>query len=599
MNDAQSRKSGWFSGIRARILLITGLSILIGFGGMTLFYFHQDDAVILAQGKRTMGLLASGASAGLQTAMLSGNAQIAHDYVDNIKRVPNILDFQILRVDGRVAFRDNQTIDAVNAFLGGEHFTRRPEAVRAPAELSGIKASPIGAPSGPIGILTGPVGIPPGLLAELARTNQATFEFSTDADSEPILTVFQPIQNREECHGCHAKDSPLRGVIKMTTSLAAMKGEIHSARAQTLGVFGLGVFFILWLVYWAIHRLVVVPVGRITRAMEEVAGGDMTHQVPVLGSEEFVRMARSFNLMSAEVEKSHKGLQNERDKLTTIILSAREGIIVTDQTGRVVLVNPAAERLLGKSAQDISEEGFVGLLDDPGYMEGLLNSHDKVMPETVVYNSRVLQVYAATIRAVDGHPVGSAALLRDVTSEKRLEERLRQLSYTDGLTGLLNRRRLDEVLADEFDRAKRYHLELAVLLFDVDHFKKFNDRHGHDQGDRVLQAIGSEMRHLFRALDFPCRFGGEEFCVIMPNTGRTGALQVAERLRERVELMKVDALTVTISIGVATLPLLDVPTPEALLKAADEALYEAKQGGRNQVCNATPRIPRAESGTGS
>ncbi|MBF0138554.1 MAG: diguanylate cyclase [Magnetococcus sp. DMHC-1] len=572
MNSNQNNNIARNSGIGFRILLITGLSILVGFGGMALFYFRQDDEVILSQGKRTMGLIALSASQGLQTAMLSGNAQIAHDYVNNIKQVPNILDFQILRMDGRPAFHDNQTIDAVNQHLGQGAYTRRQEKNSAKH-----------------------IEIPTGLLADLLRSEREVFDFIVSLNEKPILTVYSPIFNQDGCHTCHGQSDKLRGMVKLTTSLETVKWDIQAARIRTLGMFGLGILVILGMVYLAIHRLVVTPLGRITRAMEQVAGGDILQQVPVLGSQEFVRMARSFNFMSAELEKSHKGLQTERDKLATIILSAREGIVVTDQSGQVVLVNPAAERLLGKTVQEISSQSFVNLLDDPSYMEGLLTSHDKAMPETVVYKNRVLHVYAATIRANDNRPVGSAALLRDITGEKRLEEKLRQLSYTDGLTGLLNRRRLDEVLTEEFDRAQRYHLELAVLLFDVDHFKKFNDRHGHDQGDRVLQAIGREMRNLFRALDFPCRFGGEEFCVIMPSTGQTGAQQVAERLRERVELTDVDGLKVTISVGVATLPLVEAANPEALLKAADEALYEAKRGGRNQVCCATPRLAQPGS----
>ncbi|MBF0178201.1 MAG: diguanylate cyclase [Magnetococcales bacterium] len=566
MNNLQNKNAGWFTRIGMRILVITGLSVLLGFGGMTMFYFHQDDAAIMEQGKRTMGLIALSASQGLQTTMLSGNAQIAHDYVDHIRKVPNILDFQILRLDGRSAFRDNVTIDSVNRYLGGDSFPRRLEKN-----------------------VDNRIKIPTGILAELLRTKQEMFDFSQVAGEESILTVYSPIPNQEDCHACHDRNEALRGVVKLTTSLASVETEIHHARSRTLVVFGLGMIFILGMVYLSVHHLVVMPIGHITQAMERIAAGELTQQVPVLGSQEFIRMAYSFNAMSAEVVRSHNGLQTERDKLATIILSAREGIVVTDQSGQVVLVNPAAERLLNKSSEEISSQSFVNLLDDPTYMEGLLASHDKTMPETVVYNNRVLQVYAATIRANDDRPVGSAALLRDVTGEKRLEEKLRQLSYTDGLTGLLNRRRLDEVLTDEFDRAQRYNLELAVLLFDVDHFKKFNDRHGHDQGDRVLQAIGREMSNLFRALDFPCRFGGEEFCVIMPSTGKEGALLVAERLRERVELMDVDNLKVTISIGVATLPLTEAANGEALLKAADEALYEAKRGGRNQVCYATPR----------
>ncbi|MBF0585238.1 MAG: GGDEF domain-containing protein, partial [Magnetococcales bacterium] len=198
-----------------------------------------------------------------------------------------------------------------------------------------------------------------------------------------------------------------------------------------------------------------------------------------------------------------------------------------------------------------------------------------------------------TTYASDGTRIGSAALVRDITQEKKLEEKLRKLSTTDGLTGLYNRRWFDTALSDEMQRAARYHQMVGLLLFDVDHFKRFNDTHGHDQGDRVLQALGRVMQGHFREVDHPCRYGGEEFCAILPNTGHPGAQLAAERLRQKVESMEVDGLKVTISIGVAIFPMVG-KNPDDFLKQADLALYKAKKGGRNQVCFADQAVPTTE-----
>jgi diguanylate cyclase (GGDEF)-like protein len=125
-----------------------------------------------------------------------------------------------------------------------------------------------------------------------------------------------------------------------------------------------------------------------------------------------------------------------------------------------------------------------------------------------------------------------------------------------------------------------------VLLLDIDFFKKFNDTHGHDQGDRVLQAVGAAMKSVCRQYDLPCRYGGEEFVMILPETHAAGAVIVGERLRLAIEALVVDNLKVTISIGAATFPDLDLTRPEQLLEAADAALYKAKETGRNRLVSA-------------
>jgi diguanylate cyclase (GGDEF)-like protein/PAS domain S-box-containing protein len=329
--------------------------------------------------------------------------------------------------------------------------------------------------------------------------------------------------------------------------------------------------------------------------MVRAADGDLTQTVPVMGRDELSQMAFSFNHMTRQLMQTYTGLRNEQDKLATIILSAQEGIVVTDGEGKVVLMNPAAETLLGKSMRQVVDEGFLNLIDDSDGLHTLLERDSGIKePETVHFNKRVLSVYAATIRTPQGGVVGSAALIRDITEEKRLEERLRRLSTTDGLTGLFNRRHLDETLATEMERAQRYNAPLSIMMFDVDHFKRFNDEHGHDQGDRVLQAIAQSLQEHVRKVDIPCRYGGEEFLAILPGTSQAGAIIVAERLRHAIEQMEVDGLKVTISIGVASLPELDVDGPNRLVEAADAALYRAKRAGRNQVIAAHRGDPPAQ-----
>ena len=203
-----------------------------------------------------------------------------------------------------------------------------------------------------------------------------------------------------------------------------------------------------------------------------------------------------------------------------------------------------------------------------------------------LFNNRLFQVYVSTIQDSFGVMIGSTALIRDVTEEKRLEEELRRLSTTDALTGLHNRRHMDYVLTSEHSRSRRTQAPFAVLMFDIDHFKKFNDTYGHEQGDRVLQAVAKTFRDSLRKYDTACRYGGEEFIGILPQTNMDGGTAVAERIRTDVENMLVDGLKVTISIGVAAYPEIPVESTDLLVHAADKALYCSKEHGRNRVTRA-------------
>lgn len=173
-------------------------------------------------------------------------------------------------------------------------------------------------------------------------------------------------------------------------------------------------------------------------------------------------------------------------------------------------------------------------------------------------------------------------VLLSIALATRVEE-LRLQSRTDALTQLGNRLAFDEQFATEFDRAKRYGQSLSLLLADIDKFKDFNDRYGHASGDEALREVAQCLKDTGRKYDVICRYGGEEFVLLLPSTDRAAATAFAERARQTVEQQVVAGAQVTISIGVASLPNSKIETPQALFEATDQALYLAKELGRNRV----------------
>lgn len=164
---------------------------------------------------------------------------------------------------------------------------------------------------------------------------------------------------------------------------------------------------------------------------------------------------------------------------------------------------------------------------------------------------------------------------------------LQEMANRDGLTGLYNHRYFHEQLSQDFLRAKRYHENLSCVLFDIDFFKKFNDTYGHQTGDIVLKALASVVQRATRESDLSARYGGEEFALILYHTDGPAAYEAAERLRTMVESHEVqdngNVLRVTISLGVATFPHERIHDSKELVDFADQALYKAKDNGRNRV----------------
>lgn len=389
---------------------------------------------------------------------------------------------------------------------------------------------------------------------------------------------------REQMNGFQHKLKKFRlaAYDEFTGSINSVNSRIESILFWGL-IIGATLIVLLFILNTWISNGIVTRILSLNRVMGQVSSGDYSHRVPLLGKDELNAMAWHFNQMVDQVETSYATINDERGKLQTIILSTNEAIIVTDKSEKIILVNDAAETILAKSKAEIISGGFRNITDNSELMVELLDSTNDVHAKTQMYEDRILNIRASTIYNEKNEIMGSCALIRDITEEKKLEGQLRELSYTDNLTKLFNRRRMEELLQDEFTRASRYGHQLSLLFFDVDHFKQFNDNYGHAQGDAVLASLGGLTQLDFRNIDHACRYGGEEFCVIMPSTGEQGAKIAAERFRERVEHMPMDSGKITISIGVATFPKVGSASPEALIKAADTAMYAAKQAGRNQV----------------
>ncbi|MDM7461620.1 MAG: GGDEF domain-containing protein [bacterium] len=196
---------------------------------------------------------------------------------------------------------------------------------------------------------------------------------------------------------------------------------------------------------------------------------------------------------------------------------------------------------------------------------------------------------AFPIQNLQREVVGAIVSVVDVTYRveyenqlKQLNQQLQNLAITDGLTGLHNHRAFQDYLEEQFQTAMHKKQPLSLILMDVDHFKQYNDTYGHQAGDEVLRRVAQILKQSVRDGDFVARYGGEEFAVVLPRTDAENAVQVAERLREAIASAEWTLRPITGSFGVASIRP-DMETRREIIESADQALYEAKRGGRNRV----------------
>jgi len=292
-------------------------------------------------------------------------------------------------------------------------------------------------------------------------------------------------------------------------------------------------------------------------------------------------------------------------RMMAIYDTAPSALCLIGRDGRYLAANAAYAAIHGMPAATLVGRKVAELLPGAGphirRSLKLLEAGQDVPAQEIEHQDKHYQVLANPVRNLMGQVIGITAALNDITDRKQAEQKLadinRQLEYyanNDHLTGLPNRRRVDEVLADEVRRAMRSEHPLSVLMIDVDYFKKYNDHYGHLRGDDCLRIVAAELRKaLHRYGDVVGRYGGEEFIAILPGTDAIGALKVAGTLLHAIAALDMPHAQsrygkLTLSIGAANLA--HVPhdhgvddISDSLLQAADRALYTAKLSGRNTV----------------
>ena len=360
-------------------------------------------------------------------------------------------------------------------------------------------------------------------------------------------------------------------------------------------------------------------VSEMLAAARRIGAGDFSGKVPVSGNDEMAGLASEFNRMSDRLSEQMDQLRRQRIEIEKSV--QRVGEAFASGLDRGALLSILIETAVGTCEAEyglVALSGQVGAEAEYGARtdataDAALAAEERALREGVLAEEerRGAHALSSPIGAIGqaGEPVGAMTIAREgrafTASEREvflyllgqaaasvenvaLHELVAEQAVTDELTGLPNKRAFQQAMRRESARAARFKHDLSLIILDVDNFKQVNDTYGHLQGDEVLRTIGKILAEESRGIDAPARYGGEEFVVALPETDPEGALEVAERIRERIETASIPMLEgdgemkITASIGSATMaaPPADV---QDLIAAADGALYEAKRSGKNRV----------------
>jgi diguanylate cyclase (GGDEF)-like protein len=371
-----------------------------------------------------------------------------------------------------------------------------------------------------------------------------------------------------------------------------------------------------------VSRTLQAEVQSLLEAARAIGRGDFSKRVPTEGNDEFAALGSEFNSMAEELEKRLEELRRERARLAEAIRRVGESFTKSlDRVGLLEIVVQTAvdgveaacgrttirrqgEERLQQVAASGDTEGYQRALHaaeaaslDAGQIAEVELSGASALAAPlggegvvgIVSVARSDRKFTAADRELFSYLTNHAAMSVENVD---LHETVQRQAVTDELTGLFNHRRFQEVMTTEVERAKRYQQEMGLIMLDLDDFKRVNDTYGHLQGDLVLREVARVLRQSSREIDEPARYGGEEMAVALPQTDLEGAYRFAERVRRRIEALDLPlldgdgTLKVTASFGAASLGTSSGDGKDALVAAADAALYRAKRSGKNRTVRA-------------
>jgi diguanylate cyclase (GGDEF)-like protein/PAS domain S-box-containing protein len=480
-------------------------------------------------------MLADSMITSIRDMMITGNAMIVPDWAKGIKKTRGVSIIQVLRKDGKEAFSDNSTIEKVNGFLDEKTFPARLTAYfEKSADFEGFNLYPVDMEK----------------LAEAVAGRKRRFSFDA-INGERQLTLLAPVIHEDACTACHGYDKEkVLAVVRISMPTAEMDAEIKSELTNkilfTLGTgLGIALLFALYTV-----RLL----GKIREGEENMR-------------------------ISAQVYEN-----------------TMEGIMVTDVNANIISANPAFSRITGYNAEEVVGKNPSILQSGKHGAEFYKEMWNKLLTEGQwageIWNKRkdgelyAQQVSISAVKDERGKLTEYVAVTFDITEQKRKEEIIRFMAYHDHLTGLPNRNTFNNLLGAELSNAKRYRHKTAVMFLDLDGFKQVNDTCGHGVGDALLKEVSKMLKASVRESDTVARMGGDEFTILLPRVNsEDDARKVANKIISlfsnpvEIEMYK---LNIGTSIGMAVYPD-DGEEPAILIKQADEAMYRAKQGGKNRL----------------
>jgi diguanylate cyclase (GGDEF)-like protein/PAS domain S-box-containing protein len=433
-----------------------------------------------------------------------------------------------------------------------------------------------------------------------------------------FISYYAPIANGRDCHRCHGSTARLNGILRIDFSLHELDDLLAARRNRDI-VWSVGLIVILVVVLTLLLRVVInSPVRELRDSMALAAEGGAVSSLSLDGQDELGDLKRSFVAMLERIRKLHqtnadvqielahvREVSRFRNELQAMFDAMPDGVLMVDRDRSIIQNNRRAFELLphlqgrDRIVPAPGEDPGTGPLQclTQAFVEGRII--EKQVPLSREDGSvRHLHTICAPV-IEEGQVVFVVGTVRDITSRIRtgqeLEERtkelkrtnrlLAKLAVTDGLTQLFNRRHFDDLLYKEIKRFnRRKYTAISLMMIDIDHFKALNDHYGHLAGDSVLREIATVLKQEVRETDTIARYGGEEFVIVLPDTYVDGAGHKADLIRRRVQALDFpgaeNPIKITISIGVAEYY---GGFPHDLVQAADKALYQAKQGGRNTV----------------
>jgi len=387
-----------------------------------------------------------------------------------------------------------------------------------------------------------------------------------------------------------------------------------------------------------IGRLSTKRIHAFASISKEIATGNFTKRVPFINGDEIGQLGKTFNIMSASIKRKieqlkylndvaveiHSHIEIEHLLQDLVNISRR---IINAEMGSLVLLDEQGENI---KYFKVSMPNLCQIKEQPigkGLLSAVIKKGQTIRLDDITKDRRSIKLPEnhPPIRTLLGVPLvtnsstvsGGLFLANKANNEcftledeeilltityqasvaienARLYGQVQQLAVTDGLTGLLNHKEFHKRLDETIEGSKRYHYTVALLMIDIDHFKKFNDTYGHQVGDQVLMTVADAIKSQIRTVDVCARYGGEEFAVILRDDAASYPLVLAERIRSTVYAYPIrhDGIRsqLSVSIGIACFPK-DADNAKDFIKRADEALYMAKETGRNRLCRYKPAQP--------